>query len=834
MAFFISTGRDAKGWKRLSKSIIFLCLLTISFGWSQTVVVSGKVLSAENHEPLEGVNLYLKNAAVGTSSNLRGAFRLQLPAGKKHYLIASYVGYAEKEVEIQTRRDTSLTIMLSRRILDGPIVTAVATQVNDPASSTTYSEIRKEELSRRYTTQDIPELLAELPSTTFYSEGGNGIGYNYLSIRGFDQRRIAVMINGVPQNDPEDHNVYWVNFPDLGANIQSIQSQRGAGNAFYGPAAIGGSINIKTDHFSPTLKLKADFGRGSFNTEKKSFYFNSGLMADHYLIYGRASQITSDGYRDRAWVDFKSFFIGAARYDKNSSLRLHFYGGPIRDGLVYNGLPRFVNNDDKLRRANWSYFGVDSTGKKVAYFGERRSDETESFSQPHVELLHEWQINKEWQLNNTLFYINGAGYFDYDGSWGTPEYFRLTPAYGYDSTLTIPGDALIRAWVENSQIGWLPQVKLNNRQGEILIGAELRYHRSLHWGRLQKGSGLPASVTGDDARRYYSYRGGKEIASLYYHQNYRWSDRINIQADMQLTYKNYRIFDEAFVGNSFNVPYLFINPRMGLNMVINKNSRAYFSLYSTSREPRLKNLYDAGEASTPASWGAVLPEFELKDDGTYDFSRPLVKPETLSGIDIGYRLLQEWGNINVNVYYMDFLNEIVKKGGLDRFGQPRTGNAERTLHYGLELSGRWNIMPQLAFSGNVSYSRNKLVTYAVFNSSGQKTDLSENPIAGFPDLVANGRLTYRERGVYLSLLAKYVGAQYTDNFKNEQNRVEAYTLLNFNGSYTFRNLLPSGSITLYFQVNNMLDNRYWSYGEGNAFFPGAVRNFFGGLRYAFE
>ncbi|HHM01822.1 MAG TPA: TonB-dependent receptor, partial [Caldithrix abyssi] len=186
---------------------ILLILLVAAFARGQNITVSGRVLSAETHEPLEGVNLYLKHTASGTASNARGDFHIQVPQNKTVTLVASYVGYAEKETTFTARRDTSLTIMLSRHILDGPIVTAVATQVNDPASSATFSEIRKEELSRRYTTQDIPELLAELPSTTFYSEGGNGIGYNYLSIRGFDQRRIAVMINGVPQNDPEDHNV---------------------------------------------------------------------------------------------------------------------------------------------------------------------------------------------------------------------------------------------------------------------------------------------------------------------------------------------------------------------------------------------------------------------------------------------------------------------------------------------------------------------------------------------------------------------------------------------------------------------------------------------------
>ena len=83
--------------------------------------------------------------------------------------------------------------------------------------------------------------MSELPSTTFYSESGNGIGYNYLSIRGFDQRRITVSVNGIPQNDPEDHNVYWLDFPDLLANTELIQVQRGAGSGVFGYPAIGGS-----------------------------------------------------------------------------------------------------------------------------------------------------------------------------------------------------------------------------------------------------------------------------------------------------------------------------------------------------------------------------------------------------------------------------------------------------------------------------------------------------------------------------------------------------------------------------------------------------------------
>ncbi len=95
-----------------------------------------------------------------------------------------------------------------------PIV-VFPTQARERETPVTFSNLSRRQLSERYSVQDVPVLLSELPSITYYSENGNGIGYNYINLRGFDQRRLSVMINGVPQNDPEDHNVYWIDFPDL-------------------------------------------------------------------------------------------------------------------------------------------------------------------------------------------------------------------------------------------------------------------------------------------------------------------------------------------------------------------------------------------------------------------------------------------------------------------------------------------------------------------------------------------------------------------------------------------------------------------------------------------
>ncbi len=793
--------------------------------------ISGRVLNAESRKTLAGANVSVANTTIGTTSNEAGLFELPaLPQGS-YRLEISYVGYATKNLNLRlAERDTLLNILLSRKVIEGPVVSVVSTRARERVSPVTFSSLEKQDIESRYPVQDIPEILSELPSTTFYSESGNGLGYNYLSIRGFDQRRISVMVNGIPQNDPEDHNVYWVDFPDFASNVQSIQVQRGAGSAFYGPAAIGGSINIKTNYFSPQKEIKMFYGHGSYNTHKLAASYNSGLINDHFVVYTRASKLQSDGYRDRAWIDFWSYFIGAAMYTENQSLRLHFYGGPIEDGLAYGGVPKSVNDNGHLRKKNYSYWYFDNDSLVGV---ERREDEIENFNQPHLELLHEYQIASNLTLNNSLFYIRGYGFFDYDGSWGAPAYFRLTDTYGYDVN-QIPSDALIRAYVDNNQAGWLPQLRYTYTDGEILVGAELRAHRSLHWGRLQKGSSLPDAVVGDGARRYYEYKGAKDIASVYYHQNSRIWPRTRVMTDLQYAYKKYRLYDEKFIGTEFDLPYHFVNPRLGINFNATSNLNAYVSVSSTKREPRLKNFYDAAEASSPESWGTVEPQFELNADSTYNFDKPLVNPETLTGLELGLNYQSARFRIGANFYYMDFKNEIIKKGSVDRFGQPITGNADRTVHKGVELTSALQIHPRLLLSGNFSVSENVLTDYSVFeyDDAGNATEikLDGNPIAAFPGIIGNMRLSYSWMDVYASLDARYQGKQYTDNFKRESNSVDPFFTVNFNFRYRLASL-GMQNLILQARVNNLFNKKYMLYGIGSDFFPAAERNAFVALQY---
>jgi len=806
--------------------MVSLAFIVSSYG-QETGTIRGRVFDGETQRPLEAANVMLQGTRIGANTNKDGSFVLsQVPAGP-HLLRISYIGYSPKLIPVEVIRGevATLEVLLEQTVLPGQTIVVSAMRARERESPVAFATLTARDLSERYSTQDIPLLLSELPSTTFYSESGNGIGYNYLSIRGFDQRRISVMVNGIPQNDPEDHDVYWLDFPDLAANLQDIQVQRGAGSAFYGPPAIGGSVNLITSNFSKTPGLSFTSGYGTYNTRKYSVSVNSGFVGEKYQLYGRLSRMLSDGYRTNSWTDFSSYFLGGIRYDETMTTQFNVYGGPVADHLAYYGIARddAYSSDSQRRRHN----------------PIKRPEEIENFSQPHYELLHEWRLADKITLNNALFLVTGDGFFDYDGSWAPYSYYRITSGNGFsvagDQDTFYVANALIRASVSNKQYGWLPRASIRHEGGELTLGAEFRIHRSLHWGALRMGEDLPAGVTPE--RRYYEYRGGKDIMSLYVHELYTVRPNLTLQLDLQYAYNRYRLYDEKYLNTDFSVPYHFLNPRIGLNYNISERINLYTQISRTSREPRLKNLYDAAEASTPASWGPVTPQFKTLPNGSYDFSNPLVKPEALVDVELGGGYVSDRFHATVNLFTMSFKDEIIKQGQLDRFGIPVTGNAEQTLHQGIELTAVARLVEGFEVQGNATWSRNRLEKFTVFEGSAP-ISLDGNTIAGFPDFLANARATYRSGGFRASVSLQRVGEFYSDNFQNpgkgtpdRQRTISASTVVHAWVALRLPLALFVQSAEVSLQANNLFNRIYAGNGEGDEFYPAAERNFFASLRF---
>ncbi|MCX6167896.1 MAG: TonB-dependent receptor [Ignavibacteriales bacterium] len=819
--------------------IIVLLISAIQLN-AQVEIINGNVFSQSDKSPLNFASVVIEGKNTGVTTDENGFFEIKEKLNTEDFIIFSHIGFESQKIKVKEFLRSNRQIFLQSKIITSQTILVKGSIGETGFTPITFSKIDRKSIKQTYVNQDIPELLSYQPSITFYSENGNGIGYNYLSIRGFDQRRISVSINGIPQNDPEDHNVYWLDFPDLLESTELIQIQRGAGSGIVGYPAVGGSINIITSAFSDKPRIDFSTSIGDYNTRKYSAQFSSGLISNKYSIYAKLSQTLSSGYRNASWIDFKSYHLSAVRYDDNLTTQLNLFGGPVADGLAYTGLPKFAIKDKDLRRANYSYW--EAGNNNYTYTIERRTDEIENFSQPHFELLNELKINDKVTLNNALFLVLGNGFFDYDGSWADTSYFRITSNNGFQPTQN-PGNALIRAMVENKQWGWIPRISIKHTNGELILGGELRIHRSLHWGSISFADNLPVGLTKD--YRYYQFHGGKNILNFYANENYVLNNHINFLIEGQLAYHKYKLFSEKYLNNDIEVSNLFFNPRIGVNYKFTPEWNFYFSFAQVTREPRLNNYYDAAESS-----GGSIPQFEITSTGAYDFSKPLVKPETMNNLELGTSFTRENLNLSFDFFYMAFNDEIVKQGQVDRFGQPITGNMDQTIHYGFEAASNMRLNNNFEFIINGSLSRNYISKGYYFLETSDiatpvKIDLTGNRISGFPNVMMSAVIKYHNDNFLLQANLKYVGDFFTDNYDTKlselltsfpaladysDNRVDSYFVTNLFISYNFALEPIAKKLQLFLQVNNLFDNLYAAYGIGKEFFPAAERNLVFGIK----
>jgi iron complex outermembrane receptor protein len=817
--------------------LVILCALSLGLNTltAKNVDITGQVINAKERTPLPLANIVSAKQHIGAISDKSGNFKLSNIA-EDDTLIISYIGFQEQYIALSgIDLNKPLIINMDYKFVPCQTILVEAQKDEDRTATSAYSIITKSELAKQIVMQDVPQILSNTPSALFYSESGNSVGYTYLSIRGFDQRRLSISVNGVPQNDPEDHNVYWVDFPNIMENAELIQVQRGSGNGIIGYPAIGGTVNIITSRFSDKPKNELSFTAASHNTRKYDAVFSSGLINDKYSVYAKLSNTKTDGYRDKAYGDYTSYFVSAVRFDKNLTSQINLYGGIIKDGLAYTGLPKDFMKNRTARKANYSYWDWESEKQNVSeYSVRRRNDEGEGFTQPHFELLNEWQINDKLKFNSTLFLVLGEGYFDYDGSWSiySDDYFRLKQN-GYANAN--PTNALIRAYVENRQWGWSGRFSWEHKNGTLFAGAEIRNHHSYHWGNIQYAEGIPVGISQE--YKYYEYRGGVNALNFFIHEKYNITESLTGLAELQIANSAYKLYDEKYVETDFTINHNFFNPKVGLNYKLNETTNTFVSFARVSKEPRLKSYYDAAESS-----GGEKPNFEIVD-GKYDFSKPLINPETMNDLEVGLIFDNKRFSLNANYYLMVFQNEIVKQGQLDRFGQPITGNVPNSMHTGGELTAKVLLNKYFDILLNANYNKNYITegkSFLKYKDSTLVLDMKGNQISGCPEILANAALNFKYRDVFLSADLKYVGKFYSNNygdkfekitkdhpglFSYSDNVIDPSFTTNVLAGWDAKNILGLERIKLFVQVNNIFDNLYAAYAIGNEFFFADVRNF---------
>ncbi len=440
--------------KRNLLSMMFTMLLPV-FVYGQSI--SGTVAS-EKGEPLVGANVVIDGTDLGAAANADGVYSIKIGPGS-YTVTASVIGYKSTTKSIDVSGDETLDFGLIVSVVEMSALEVLASRA-DEKTPVAYTTVSKEDMEVRLGSQDIPMALNTTPSVYATQQGG-GAGDARINVRGFNQRNVAVMINGVPQNDMENGWVYWSNWDGVADAAHSIQMQRGLSAVNLATPSIGGTMNVITDPAAHEKggKYKQEVGAGGFL--KSTFNYNSGLIGDKLALSGAIVRKTGDGVIDKAWTDAWAYYFGASyALNKDNRFELYAIGAPQRHGqnLYKQNIGAYdaefaesvdgydteaLGEDGKFKdvgrffNQNWSPVDPSYTGKQYYYmYGAKTVDrhdpnfinERENFfHKPLVNLNHFLTINDKTMLSSVLYWSGGSG-------GGTGTYGRI-PTMDADGTL---------------------------------------------------------------------------------------------------------------------------------------------------------------------------------------------------------------------------------------------------------------------------------------------------------------------------------------------------------------------------------------------------------------
>jgi len=776
--------------------LVFLFLLFGQFLAAQ-ISLTGTVTD-EYGAPLAGANVWVSDTRFGAVADDKGRFVLSGLEMGTYKLQASYIGYesAQKEVTIAVGGPATVQFtLISRSIrIDNLVVTATRAGINTPMA---YFNLSKEVLERNNLGQDVPYLLQMTPSAVVTSDAGTGIGYTGIRIRGTDPTRINVTINGVPINDAESQSMYWVDLPDIVSSTQDVQIQRGVGSSTNGAGAFGATINLNTSSVQKEAYATLNTSFGSFNTFKRNIQFGSGLLRNRFALDGRMSRVTSNGYIDRATADLQSYYFSGVYLAPKASLRFNVFSGHEVTYQAWNGVPADYVDDPELRTYN-------SAGTEKP--GDPYENEVDNYRQTHYQWLYNQELGHHWRFNTTLHYTRGEGYYEqYKAEEDLADY-QLPDVVIGDSTVTTT-DLVRRRWLDNHFYGLVYALNYEpNARWQTTLGGSYSIYEGKHFGEViwARTAGV-----GEPGHRYYDNDARKGDFNFYTKTNYQLLPAVNVYVDLQYRSVSY---DFQGINNELQVvdqtdQLHFFNPKAGLSCQINERASAYASFAVANREPNRNDYTENSPANRP-------------------------RPERLYNTEIGYRWSGPKAALAVNGYHMYYRDQLALNGQLNDVGEYKRVNIDRSYRLGLEVTGGWQMTPQLRLDANATLSRNIVEAFteyvdvydADFNWVSQReVSYNQSDLAFSPALVAGGELAYspfagrkaaQHHDLQLALLAKYIGKQYLDNSSDEQNTLDAYFFSDFRLRYRLQpRWIRELGLTLLVQniFNAQIETNGWSY-----------------------
>lgn len=750
--------------------------------------VKGRVTDSAGN-PLTGASVILTGTFRGTMTDAAGSFKLENVRDGENLMSFSFIGYETGILNLMIKSDTTVNIVLVQTsvLTDDVVISATRAGARAPFA---YSNVDKLALEKLGTASDMPYLLTLTPSFVETSEAGNGVGYTSMRIRGTDASRINVTIDGIPLNDPESQQVFWVDLPDLSSSVDNIQVQRGVGTSTNGAGAFGASVNIQTRGVENEPFALVNSSAGSFRTFRNSISAGTGLIKDRFAFQMRFSDIKSDGYIRRTGSNHQSAFLSGLYRSGKSLLKANIILGREHTGIGWWGVPAEMLETD--RRYNPAGEYTDENGIKRYY-----DNESDNYSQDHYQLIFSRKLTGALSVHTALHYTRGKGFYEEyreDESYSDYglKYVRMS-----DTTLYVT-DLIRRKWMANDFYGLVYSLKYKNEKVEASMGGGLNIFSGDHFGRII-WMRYPGAAEKD--HQWYFNNGEKREASLYGKMTAEISPKASFFGDLQYRYIKYILEgnDDDLKNISQTHSFNFFNPKTGIHFTIEEDQEAYVSVSVAHREPTRTDFKEASgdDKATPGS-------------------------ERLFDTELGYRLNLPGRSFAINLYGMFYNDQLVPTGELSNVGYPIMTNVDRSYRIGAELSAGFVPADFLSWKLNLTLSRNKIRDfvehYVDYNTTDWSSEYKSRNL-GNVDIAYSPRVTGTSDFALkpistadIHLITKYVGRQYFDNTMSGERMLDHYLVNNIIVGFTpgIKNIRK---VEIQAIVNNIFNTEY----ENNAY-----------------
>lgn len=628
--------------------------------------------------------------------------------------------------------------------------------------------------------QEPSHLFKKMPGIFSMNDNGTEFGYGYFRIRGLDQTRINVTLDGMPWNEAEDYGTYFANSPDLLSSLHTVKVERGTSSTNNGTASSGGSINLESIDLLKDTESYGYVGAGSFNTYKTSIVYNSGLLGKHHAVHVKATQQQTDGFKDYGFNNSQAFTIKYGYFfNSKHSIDVMSLNGRHRNGQGWLG-----NTMDELN------------------VNPRTNGNTKSEDDHWFQSINKIQY-KGWFGDKIL--LTASAYLQYQNGWYN---------FDLDNYMTRMADATWGSTGILYTYGLTHYLYGGNLAGKFYLGpvtltagANVYKYQREHF----MNDKLSSHFANVDPYEYYDNTGYKFDANAFISASYKVG-KFTFGGNVQYRHVDFSYADNmnplwSFGKKKYGTDWNFVNYGLNVDFDLNNYNKFYVRYSEVSREPTRTDMFGGNEDLRIAYGnGGILNELATnKAERSYD-------------VEAGYVVTTDKIEANVNFYYMYFKNERILNGQYGLNGLPLHDTATNSFRTGIEVSLDWNIFAGLHYALNTSISENRVNSDNFVNKYHILT----------PAFTINNDVYWKNDSFRVGINDTFHSKMYMD--QDNKYEIPAYHTLNFYGNYRYNN------VEVGLRVNNMLNKvNYYNaaLGVDTLWFREACTNFFVDLKFYF-